>query len=80
MKKLTVTSTIFNWLTHLASISCLYRSNARQDEFRPPQAALIYGEFLVKVQGYDHVCSRWSSKEKHANPSYKATKHIERTS
>ena len=42
--------------------------------------------FIVnfKVQGYDHICGRWSAKKnkikkKHANPSYKATKHIERT-
>ena len=41
----------------------------------PSQAALWW---ISKVRGYDHVCSRWSAK-KHENPSYKATKHFERT-
>ena len=34
---------------------------------------------ISKVRGYDHVCSRWSAKT-HANPSYNATKQIQRES
>ena len=68
-------ATILNWLTHLASVRRRYQSNARQDEFRLSKAALLW---ISKVWGYGHVCSRWSAK-KHANLSYKATKHIECT-
>ena len=33
--------------------SCWYRSDARQDEFRPSQAALLW---ISKVWSYDHAC------------------------
>ena len=65
---------ILDWLTHLASISWWYRSDARHDEFRKSQAVLLW---ISKVRGYDHVCRRCS--KKHANTKYKAIKHIERT-
>ena len=32
---------ILDYVTRLASMSCWYRSDARQDEFRPSQAALL---------------------------------------
>ena len=32
---------ILDYVTHLSSMLCLYRSSARQNEFRPSQAALI---------------------------------------
>ena len=32
---------ILDYVTHLASMSCWYRSDARQDEFRLSQAALL---------------------------------------
>jgi len=62
------------------SIPTWYRSDARQDEFRLSQAGKMW---ISKVRGVDHVCSRWSAakkKKKRAKPSYKPTKHIERTS
>ena len=65
---------ILDWLTHLASISWWYRSDARHDEFRKSLAVLLW---ISKVRGYDHVCRRWP--KKHANNNYKAIKHIERT-
>ena len=51
-------------------MSCWYRSDVRQDEFRLSQAALL---LISKVLGYDHVCSWWSAGKRHKNPSYKAT-------
>ena len=54
-------------------------SDARQGEFRLFQSALLW---ISKVRGYDYVCRMWSAKKKytkHANTSYKATEHIERT-
>ena len=51
---------ILNWLTHLASISCWYRSDARQDEFWKFQVTLSW---ISKVQGYHLDCSRWSAKK-----------------
>ena len=32
---------ILDYMTHLAAMSCLYQSNARQDGFRLSQAALL---------------------------------------
>ena len=63
---------ILDWLIHLASISCWHRSDSRWES----QAALLW---ISKAWAYDHVCSIWSAKKKHANPTYKATKHIKCT-
>ena len=52
---------IVDYVTNLASMSCYYRPDARQDEFRQSQAALLW---ISKVRGYDHVCSRWSTRKK----------------
>ena len=53
---------ILDYVTHLASMSCRYRSDAKQDEFRRrlSQAAISW---ISKVRGYEHVCSRWSAKK-----------------
>ena len=32
---------ILDYVTHIASMSCWYRADARQDELRPSQAALL---------------------------------------
>ena len=56
---------ILDFVKHQASLSCWYRSDARQDERRLSQAALFS---IWNVRGNDHVCSRWSAK-KHANTS-----------
>ena len=49
----------------------------------PEKMNLDYFKLLCcEFQKYETVCSRWSAekkKSKHANTSYKATKHIERT-
>ena len=37
-------STILDWLTHLASISCWYQSDARQDEFTLSQVCVFFGQ------------------------------------
>jgi len=47
-------------LTHLALMSYFYGSDARQDELRLSQTALLW---ISKVWGYDHVCS-WCSAKK----------------
>ena len=65
---------ILYWLTHLASISCWYRSDAKQDEFKP-QAALLW---ISKVRGYDHVCSRWSAEKKSKYQLKSIKKNVER--
>ena len=64
-----------DWVTHLASISFWYRSDDLQDEIRVSQAALLR---VFKSFRWNHVCSSWLAK-RHANLSYKATKHSERT-
>ena len=60
---------ILDWLTHLASISCWYWSDARQDEFRFQKCEVM----TMSVVGGQ------LKKEKNANPSHKATRHMERT-
>ena len=50
---------ILDYVTQLASISCWYRSDPRQDEFRLSQAALLW---ISKVRCYDHVCRRSAKK------------------
>ena len=65
---------ILPWLTHLASISYWYRSDVRRDKFRS-QAA--YSKFQnCEVMAMSVVGGQPKT---HANLSYKATKHIERT-
>ena len=60
---------ILDSLTGLASISCWYQYDARQDEFR---LKLLYCEFQkYKVMTMSVVDVQL--KKKHANPSYKAT-------
>ena len=59
-------ATILDYVPYLASISCRYRSDTRQDEFWVSQTTLLW---ISKVRGYDHVCSRWNR-----NPSYKSRK------
>ena len=65
-----------DWLTHLASISCWYQCDARQDEFR---LKLLYCEFQKYEVATMSVIGGRPKKKKHANSSYKTTKHIERT-
>lgn len=54
---------ILDYLTYLALIACLYRIDAKQDEFRS-QATLWW---ISKVRG----CSRWSAKKKTQVPVLK---------
>ena len=57
-------------LVHLVSMSCWYRSGARQDEFRLSQAALS-----CEFQKYDVMTmSEVGGQPKKKIPSYKATK------
>ena len=64
---------ILDWLTHLAPISCWYRSDAGQEYLK-----LLYVESQkYEVMTMSVVGGR--PKKNDANPSYKATKHIERT-
>ena len=66
---------ILDWLRHLASISCWYRPNARQDKFRLSQATLPCEFQKHEVMTMSAV--RFQPKKRHVKPSYKATKQIE---
>ena len=68
---------ILDWLTHLASISCWYQSNARQDEFRQYLKPL-YCELIQKYE-VKTMSVVGAQPKKHTNLSYKATKHIKCT-
>ena len=45
---------ILGWLTHLASISCWYQSDARRDEFWVSQAALLWISKVINKSA--HLC------------------------
>ena len=62
---------ILDHVTHSASISCWYRSNARQDEFRLNCEFQKYKVITMSEVG--------GPPKKHYNTSCKATKHIEHT-
>ena len=49
-RSLQALAAILHWPTHLAAMPCWYRSDARQDEFRPSQAAFCeFEKYEVEV-------------------------------
>ena len=69
-RSLQALAAISDYVTHLAPMSCWYRSDAKQDEFRLFQE--LYCEFQkYEVTNMSVVCGE---PKRHADTSYKATK------
>jgi len=69
-------ATIMDWLTHLASISCWYRLDTRQDEFR---LKLLYCEFQKYKVMTMSVIGGQPKKKNGAHLSCNTTKHVKCT-